>query len=73
MPIYEYLCRTCHHEFELLVEADDTPACPRCQAEQLERRWSVPSRPRTASPLKITCPADPDAPPCGPMCSRFNN
>lgn len=37
MPIYEYQCRSCHHQFEQLVRTGDTPACPRCQGQDLER------------------------------------
>ena len=31
MPIYEYECRACGHQFEQLVRTGDTPACPSCQ------------------------------------------
>jgi putative FmdB family regulatory protein len=42
MPLYEYACRECAHEFEALVRAkDDKPVCPACQATALERRLSV--------------------------------
>ena len=37
MPIYEYECRGCHHEFELIVLHDTVPACPSCQGQELER------------------------------------
>jgi putative FmdB family regulatory protein len=37
VPIYEYECRGCHHEFELLVLRDTVPACPSCQGQDLER------------------------------------
>jgi putative FmdB family regulatory protein len=38
MPIYEYLCRACGHEFELLVlPSSVAPACPACEAPDLER------------------------------------
>jgi putative FmdB family regulatory protein len=40
MPIYEYECRACHHEFEQLVRTGDTPACPKCQGQDLERLLS---------------------------------
>jgi putative FmdB family regulatory protein len=32
MPIYEYRCRKCAHEFELFQKISDTPAkkCPEC-------------------------------------------
>ena len=42
MPIYEYECRACHHQFELLVlpQHKDAPACPSCQSHELERLLS---------------------------------
>ena len=41
MPIYEYECRGCHHEFERLVRPGDTPACPKCDSQDLERLLSM--------------------------------
>ena len=41
MPIYEYECRACKHQFELLVlPTTPTPACPSCQSEDLEKQLS---------------------------------
>ncbi len=40
MPIYEYRCTACDHEFEQLVRPGDTPACPTCKGETLERLLS---------------------------------
>ena len=40
MPIYEYACRGCGHEFEQLIRTGDTPACPSCKGEDLERLLS---------------------------------
>ena len=41
MPLYEYACRECAHQFETLVRAHETPECPSCHATALERRLSV--------------------------------
>jgi putative FmdB family regulatory protein len=41
MPIYEYECRTCGHEFEQLVRTGDSPACPKCKGQDLERLLSL--------------------------------
>jgi putative FmdB family regulatory protein len=41
MPLYEYACRECAHEFETLVRGDSVPSCPACHATALERRLSV--------------------------------
>ncbi len=43
MPIYEYACRKCGNEFEVLVRGKETPACPKCKADDLERVLSLPS------------------------------
>jgi putative FmdB family regulatory protein len=41
MPIYEYLCRDCHHPFETLVTAERRPACPTCGSANLDKQVSV--------------------------------
>jgi putative FmdB family regulatory protein len=43
MPIYEYECRGCGREFEQLVRTGDTPACPSCQSQDLQRLLSLAS------------------------------
>lgn len=43
MPIFEYECRACGHEFERLVRPGDTPACPVCQGQDLEKLLSLSS------------------------------
>ena len=43
MPIYEYRCRNCEKEFELIVRSASTPACPHCKSADLERRVSLPA------------------------------
>ena len=45
MPLYEYVCRQCHSDFESLVpagrrDAADTP-CPRCGATRTARKISL--------------------------------
>ena len=41
MPIFEYICRDCHHQFETLVTASRQPACPACQSQGLDKQLSV--------------------------------
>lgn len=41
MPIFEYACEECGHEFELLVRSDTRLECPLCQSTQLEKQLSV--------------------------------
>ena len=42
MPIYEYVCKECGREFELLIRGELTPQCPSCESEKLERLISLP-------------------------------
>ncbi len=41
MPIREYACRACGHEFETLVRGAEVPVCPKCESEKLEKKLSV--------------------------------
>jgi putative FmdB family regulatory protein len=43
IPIYEYSCQDCGHEFEALVRGGETPACPECESRSLERAFSLPA------------------------------
>jgi putative FmdB family regulatory protein len=43
MPIFEYTCLSCHHQFEALVRGTKTPVCPECQSEKLEKMFSLPA------------------------------
>jgi putative FmdB family regulatory protein len=40
MPIFEYLCRECKHEFEAIVLGSKTAKCPKCESKKLEQRLS---------------------------------
>ena len=71
MPLYEYTCQKCEHTFEALVFNGETPECPECQSQKLERLISVPGQPRVedGGGLPMACP--PDGSPCGtPWCQR---
>lgn len=42
MPIYEYACESCGHEFEKLVRMGaSAPPCPECEGEQVRKRVSA--------------------------------
>lgn len=43
MPIYEYRCRQCDHDFELLIRGNEQPTCPSCSQPELEKQFSVPA------------------------------
>ena len=43
MPIYEYRCKACAHEFEALVlphKPETEPECPECHSKDLEKLLS---------------------------------
>ena len=40
MPLYDYHCKACEADFELLVRSDPVPACPHCGATDVERTIS---------------------------------
>ena len=40
MPIYEYGCQKCGHEFEELVFGDDNPQCPECGSSDVQKLMS---------------------------------
>ncbi|MGB9117216.1 FmdB family zinc ribbon protein [Bradyrhizobium sp.] len=37
MPLYSYRCAECDKDIELLISSSDTPACPTCGSQDLER------------------------------------
>jgi putative FmdB family regulatory protein len=41
MPIYEYICKECHHQFEALLYGKEKAECPKCHATKLEPQLSV--------------------------------
>ena len=44
MPIYEYVCQDCKHEFEALramSQADLAMACAKCGGENIKRKISI--------------------------------
>ena len=44
MPLYDFECRSCQHQFEALVRSTDPPpSCPACKGQDLQRLPSVVS------------------------------
>lgn len=43
MPIYEYICKNCQHEFDTIQKMTDKPLkkCPECSKRQLQRKVSA--------------------------------
>jgi putative FmdB family regulatory protein len=62
MPIFEYVCKECDHEFEALIFGKQKAECPKCQSKKLEPQLSV-----FAVSTKSGAGAQPSMPagPCG--------
>jgi putative FmdB family regulatory protein len=41
MPLYEYRCEKCGHQFEQLVSRAARVACPKCRAATVEKLFST--------------------------------
>ena len=41
MPIFEYICKECDHEFEALVYGSQKAECPKCHSKKLAPQLSV--------------------------------
>lgn len=68
MPLYEYRCEDCQHDFELLVRESTRIECPMCHGAHLEKQLSVfavsgdqPAR-RAAGPGPCGSCGHPDGP-----------
>lgn len=40
MPIYEFICKNCKEEFELLVYSKEEEVCPKCGSKNLTKKIS---------------------------------
>jgi len=48
MPIYEYHCEPCDHDFEALIRgAGDVARCPKCGGVEVAKQLSVPAAAQT--------------------------
>ena len=41
MPMYEYVCAECGHNFETLVTASTVAHCPKCASGKLDQQFSA--------------------------------
>jgi putative FmdB family regulatory protein len=70
MPIYEYRCRACGQQVEVLVRSSEaTPRCPECGSPLTDKLFSVPHvlSAETRRPAGHTCCGQEercDRPPC---------
>jgi putative FmdB family regulatory protein len=60
MPIYEYICQKCNHQFEALLYGKEKAECPTCHATKLAPQLSVfavsaKGAAPSASPARSAC------------------
>ncbi len=73
MPLYEFQCKGCGHEFEDLVLGSAKPACPSCNGQQLERMLSVFAvNAATADPMPVAGGCGACGDPRGPGACSMN-
>jgi len=75
MPLFEYLCKKCGHQFEALVMGTTSPTCPSCQSKKLEKQLSVfavGSRSGTDTPREAMTPCGTCGDPRGPGACALN-
>jgi len=41
MPLFEYACRGCGHQFEYLTREGQSPSCPSCSGADLQKLFSA--------------------------------
>jgi len=67
MPLYEYRCEACEHQFEILQrlgETGDGLSCPECGVKRLEKMFSTFAAAATEGSM-----AQPAGAGCGPGAS----
>jgi putative FmdB family regulatory protein len=65
MPIFEYVCKECQHEFEALVFGKQKAECPKCKSKKLEPQlyvFAVATKSRAVTQPSFSAGA---AGPCG--------
>ena len=69
MPIYEYTCKDCGSDFELLIRGEEKPVCPSCGKRHLAKSFSVPAAHSGHETKELPCrTAGCDMGQCGGMC-----
>jgi putative FmdB family regulatory protein len=75
MPIFEYVCKECQHQFEALLYGKEKAECPKCRSKKLEPQLSVfaVSAKASSAPSVPTGPCGSCGHPDGPgACSMKN-
>ena len=69
MPIYEYTCKDCGSDFELLIRGAEKPVCPSCGKTRLTKSFSVPAAHSASIAKELPCrEAGCGMGQCGGMC-----
>ena len=74
MPIFEYICGQCRHQFEAIVLGSKKAACPKCESKRLKQQLSsfaVGGEQSRASSPADACGTCDD--PRGPGACSFSN
>ena len=73
MPIFEYVCKACNHQFEALVYGKQKAECPKCHGHKLAPQLSVfaVSSKGARQPRRQPAVAAPVATRAGPAPARF--
>lgn len=73
MPIFEFRCGACRHDFEVLVRNGESPRCPQCESDELQKLFSSPAAHTGGAKhrLPIASECDRSGPPCSPTCCRL--
>lgn len=66
MPIFEYICQQCHHQFEALIYGKEKAECPKCHTTKLEPKLSVFAVSAKSSSAPSTGPCGSCGDPRGP-------
>ena len=41
MPIFEFECNKCNHNYETIAKRDEMPPCPACSSNDVSKKLSV--------------------------------
>jgi putative FmdB family regulatory protein len=65
MPIFEYACKECDHQFEALVYGNEKAECPKCHSKKLAPQLSVFAVSAKGASSAASFGSAPSAGPCG--------
>ena len=63
MPLFAYACKACGNSAEILVRGGESPACPKCESNDLEKQMSRFAPMHAGTPEPVSCGA--------PQCCRM--